>query len=167
MSSTSQAVTDEAAWLATAIPDGLPLLLSSVGGPWDVIQAYMPRTPIAQQTQIYVLRRRLVTARFAQQRRMATHHFHLSCVWPIGSSTTASGIAEAEQLALDQALELLVTRIEGTVSDKSHGRRFLSVAEAPNDTQIDVDVADPAQGIANGYLTATVTYTADSADYTA
>jgi hypothetical protein len=165
--STADAVSREAAWLNTALPDGLPLLPTAAGGPWDVIQAYMPRTPIAQKTQIYVLRRKLVTVRFAQQRRMATHHMHLSCVWPIGASSTASGIAESEQQALDAALALLVQRIEGPVGDKTHGGRFMSVAEAPNGTGIDVDVADPAQAIPSGYLTASVTYLADDPDYTA
>jgi hypothetical protein len=164
--STADAVAREAAWLSTSIPDGLPLLLSAVGGPWDVIQAYMPRTPIAQQTQIYVLRRKLITSRFAQQRRMATYHFHLSCVWPIGATASGPQIAELEQQAFDAAISLLVTRLEGFVNDKSHGGRFLSVAEAPNGSQIDVDYDDPGADIANGKLTASVTYTADDADYT-
>jgi len=162
--STADAVAREAAWLATPIDDGLPILLAAAGGPWNIVQAYLPRTPAQQQTQIYVLRRRLVTARFSQQRRMATHHLHLSCIWPIGA--TSVGVAENEQQALDAALSLLVTRIEGFVNDKSHGNRFLSVAEAPNGSTIDVEYGDPGQGIADGRLTATVTYTADDADYT-
>lgn len=164
--STADAVAREAAWLNTSTADGLPLLPTSAGGPWDVIQAYMPRTPIAQKTQIYVLRRKLITTRFAQQRRLATHHLHLTCMWPIGATSTASGIAETEQQNFDTALALLVQRIEDAVSDKTHGGRFMSVAEAPNGTAIDVDITDPAQAIPTGYLTASVTYSADDPDYT-
>ncbi|WP_327066900.1 hypothetical protein [Kitasatospora sp. NBC_01302] len=162
---TADACAREAAWLSTT-GDTLPSLLSATGGPWDVIQAYLPRTPTQQRTQIYVLRRRLVTARFAQQRRMATHHFQLSLVWPVGATASGPQIAELEQTALDSAVALLVTRIEGLVNDKSHGNRFLSVAEAPNGSTIDVEYDDPAQGVANGFFAATVTYTADDADYT-
>ena len=164
--STADAVARETAWLAT-FGDGLPALLSGQGGPWDVIQAYMPRTPIAQQTQIYVLRRKLSTGRFAQQRRMASYSFHLSCVWPIGATTTGPGLAEAEQQAFDVAIGLLVQRIEDTVTDHTHGGRFLSVAETPEGTTVDVEYADPATAIPTGYLTAAVTYTADDQDYTA
>lgn len=166
MTTTADACAREAAWLATATSDGLPVLLAAAGGPWDVIQAYLPRTPAGQQTQLYVLRRRLVTARFSQQRRMATHHFHLALVWPIGATAAGQQIAELEQAALDSAVALLVERIEGLVNDKSHGGRFLSVAEAPNGSTIDVEYGDPAQAAADGRLTATVTYTADDADYT-
>lgn len=163
--STNDAVSRETAWLTT-INDGLPALLSSAGGPWDVIQAYMPRTPQKQKTQLYVLRQQLVTRRFSQQRRLATHHFHLSLVWPLGATTTGVPLLEAEQQALDNAISLLVQRIEGTVSDKTHGGRFLSVAEAPNGTSIDVTFEDPARTLADGRLLASVTYVADDPDYT-
>lgn len=175
MSSLATAVDDEAAWLVS-FNDGLPALLSSVGGPWDVIQAYAPRTPYQQQTQIYVLRRRAATERFSQQRRMATHRFVLALVWPVGSSTIGEGIAEQEQRAFDAAIDLLVTRIEGTLTDKTHGGRFLSVAESTGGSsqtgagggpQIDVEYADPLQAAAAGFLTANVSYPADGRDYTA
>lgn len=164
--SLADAVQREADWLNTTT-DGLPVLPSSAGGPWNVIQAYLPRSPNAQQTQIYVLRRHARTARFAQQRRMATHSFHLSLVWPIGATTTGPGIAEAEQRAFDNAIGLLITRLEGTVSDKTHGGRFLSVAEAPHGTEIDVEYSDPAQTLPDGRLLASITYLADDPDYTA
>lgn len=166
MVSTGTAVQREADWLATGIPDGLPLLLSSVGGPWDVIQAYMPRTPATAQTQIYVMRRRLSTTRFAQQRRMATYGFHLALVWPLGASTTGTPFLEGEQAALDAAVALLVSRIEGTVTDKTHGGRFLEVAETPHGASIDVEFSDPAQTLADGRLLASVSYVADDPDYT-
>lgn len=173
MSSIATAVDLETAWLSS-FNDGLPALLSPMGGPWDIIQAYAPRTPAQQQTQIYVLRRRASTQRFAQQRRMATHHLVLALVWPVGSSTIAEGLAEQEQRAFDAAIDLLVTRIEGTVGDHTHGGRFLSVAESTGgrgspggSTQIDIEYADPLQAAATGFFTANVSYLADSADYTA
>lgn len=164
--STADAVTREAAWLTTS-GDGLPSLTTAAGGPWDVIQAYMPRTPAQQQTQIYVMRRKVNTVRFTQQRRIATHAFHLACIWPLGASTTGVPLLEAEQSALDAAIDLLIQRIEGTVGDKSHGGRFLSVAEAPDHVPIDVEFTDPAQALQEGRLLAAVTYMADDRDYTA
>lgn len=163
--STSDAVAREAAWLTTS-GDGLPALLTSAGGPWDVVQAYLPRTPAQRQSQIYVLRRSFNTHRWSQQRRMASHGFHLSCLWPIGGTTIGTGIAEDEQRAFDDALALLLERIEGFVSDKSHGGRFLSIGESPDGTTIDVQYTDPGQTInAGGFLGAQVTYTGDDTDY--
>lgn len=163
--SAADAVAREAAWLTTS-GDGLPALLTAAGGPWDVIQAYMPRTPAARQSQIYVLRRGFDTHRWSQQRRMATHRLHLTCSWPIGGTTTGTGIAEAEQAAFDAALDLLVQRIEGFVGDKTHGGRFLSVGESPDGTRIDVEFTDPGQTVnAGAFLQAVVTYQADDTDY--
>lgn len=158
------AVQREADWL-NRYGDGLPALQSGNGGPFDVIQAYAPRTPATRQTQLYVLRRRFPTTRFSQQRRLATHHFQLTVTWPIGQGTTAVGIAEAEQQNLDNALALVIERLEGFVGDKSHGGRFMSVGEAPNGSQFMVELGDPLVGMANGFLTATVTYTADDSEY--
>ena len=165
--STADAVQREAAWLATS-GDGLPSLLVADGGPWDVVQAYLPRTPVQRQSQIYVLRRGFNTHRFAQQRRMPTYQFHLTCLWPVGGTSIGTGIAEDEQAAFDNALGLLVQRIEGFVSDKSHGGRFLSIAEgdASNSTRIDVQYTDPGKTVGSGaYLEAQVTYTGDDTDY--
>jgi hypothetical protein len=160
------AVAREAAWL-TQHGDGLPALLTANGGPWDVIQAYMPRSPHQRQSQIYVLRRRFETERMTQQRRMPTHSFHLVCRWPIGGTTTGTGIAEAEQQAFDNALGLLVQRIEAFVGDKSHGAAgFLSVGESPNNTKIGVEYTDPGQTVGAGaFLEAAVTYVADDPEY--
>ena len=156
----------EAAWLTTT-GDGLPSLLTSAGGPWDVVQAYAPRTPNMRQTTLYVLRRRFPTVRFAQQQRMATHYLQLTATWPVGQGATGPGIAEAEQRALDVALAAVIGRLEGFVTDKTHGGRFLAVGETPNGTQFDTNLGDPLAGVANGLLTATITYTADDSEYIA
>ncbi|MDH6141157.1 hypothetical protein P3T35_003170 [Kitasatospora sp. GP30] len=166
MTSTADAVDREAAWL-NASGDGLPALLASAGGPWDIIQPYMARTPATAKKQIFVMRRRIAESRFAAPRKIDTYPFHLNLWWPIGATTTGVGIAEAEQRALDAAIELLLERIRGYPTDHSHGGRFLSVAEAPVGAEIAVDFGDPVQGIANGVLTATATYSADDQDYTA
>jgi hypothetical protein len=171
----ANAVDLETAWLR-ASGDGLPALLAAAGGPWDTIQAYAPRTPHQQQRQIYVLRRRADSARFAQQRRMASHRFVLALVWPIGATTTGEQIAEDEQRAFDAAIDLLVTRVEGFVGDHTHGGRFLSVAESTGgagqlgggaNPAIEIEYADPLAGAAAGFFTANVSYLADSQDYTA
>lgn len=163
------AVARETAWLQTS-GDGLPPLLKTAGGPFDVVQGYMPRTPQQRATQLYVLKRGTVTRRFSNQRRLATHTFVLSVWWPIGSTTTSgtTSLAEDEQTALDAAIAAVVARVEDLVGDKTHGGRFLSVGEAPDESAgIRVDLGDPAQGIQAGALTAQITYLADDADYTA
>jgi hypothetical protein len=164
--STADAVAREAAWLATS-GDGLPALLASAGGPWDIVQAYMPRTPATAKRQIFVLRRRITENRFGAPRKIDTYQLHLTLWWPLGSTTTGAPLAETEQANLDAAIDLLLQRIRGYPTDHSHGGRFLSVAEAPAGAEIAVDFADPVQGIGQGVLTATVTYSADDADFTA
>jgi hypothetical protein len=95
------------------------------------------------------------------QRTMMTHHLLLRLYWPL---TSGQGAAEADQLAFEQAIDQVLTRIEGPFGDKTHGGRFLSVAENPD--YIDVDYTDPGQGIAGaGIFTAHLTYAADDADF--
>lgn len=159
--SSADAVTREAAWLAAFDPaDGLPALHASQGGPFDVIQGYMPRTPQQRRTQLYVLRRRLHEVRTAHVRRMARHHFELRIIWPASSP---SGSAEGPQQALDDAIELVLQRVGGLMLDKTHGGRFLSVAEDP--AEVIVDYADPADSIGGrADLLCTVSYAADDAE---
>lgn len=159
--SSADAVTREAAWLAAFDPaDGLPALSTSLGGPFDVIQGYMPRTPQQRRTQLYVLRRRLHEVRTAHVRRMARHHFELRIIWPASSP---SGSAEGPQQALDEAIELVLLRVGGLMLDKTHGGRFLSVAEDP--AEVVVDYADPADSVAGrADLLCTVSYAADDTE---
>lgn len=153
---TADAVDREVAWLTTS-GDGLPDLLASVGGPFDAIQAYWPRTPAARQKSVYVLRRSFRDQRTANVRRMPTYDFLLRIVWPL---STASGSAEKEQRALDAAVDLLLQRIDGPQFDKTHGQRFLSVAENPR--YVDVTFIDPEQTIGQiAALRAEVAYSAD------
>jgi hypothetical protein len=164
MVTTADAVAREAAWLRST-GDQLPSLLAVDGGPWDVVQAYLPRTPADYQSQLYVLRRGWNSHRFAEQRRMPSYQFHLVALCPIGRTTTGEDIAEDEQQAFDNALDLVRLRIEGYVGDKSHGGRFLSVGETPDNGLLDVQYQDPAQGLADGFLSATIAYGADDSDY--
>ncbi len=151
----ADAVDRETAWLTTS-GDGLPGLLASVGGPWDLIQAYQPRTPNRNHRSIHVLRHELVDDRFADIQRMATHQFLLRINWPI---LAGSGSAEEEQRALDAAIALVVQRIVGPQLDKTHGNRFQSVAENP--AAIRVSFTDPEQTIPHKHLAAQITYAAD------
>lgn len=155
VNTTADAVDREAAWLATS-GDGLPGLLKGAGGPFDVVQAYWPRTQRSQQRGVYVLRRDILDDRFAAIQRLPQHQFVVRVVWPILAST---GAAEEEQRALDAAVELLLKRIRGPMLDKSHGGRFLSVAENP--AAIRVVFGDPEQTIPLKALDAQVSYTAD------
>lgn len=154
----STAVTREAEWLAAYNPaDGLPALLVSQGGPFDVVQAYWPRTPAARRNSLYVLRRHIESGRTANVRTMNRYQFLLRIVWPMSSQ---SGSAEVAQQSLDSAVQLVLTRVGGLFMDKTHGGRFLSVAENP--PQSTVDFADPESTIAaKADLRVDITYWAD------
>jgi uncharacterized RDD family membrane protein YckC len=158
--STADAVDREVAWL-TSSGDGLPALLTASGGPWDNLQAYQPRTPGKRAANIYVLRRGIHEKRFANVRRMATYEFALKMIWPLSSG---QGIAEADQRAFDAAVDLVLTRIGGLVGDKSHGGRFLSVAENPE--YVNVRFTDPEQTLGMGEFHAEITYHADDTEIT-
>jgi hypothetical protein len=127
----------EAAWLQTA-NDSLPSLLADDGGPWDVIQAYWPGAHFAKDKHgIYVDARPVADPRVSNQRIRPQYTFVLSLTWPVKAQGAAAGtsgkalIAETEQQNLDNAAALLIERIRGPLGDKSHGGRFLSVAENP------------------------------------
>lgn len=158
--STADAVDREVAWL-TSSGDGLPALLASLGGLWDNVQAYQPRTPLKRAANIYVLRRQIHEKRFANVRRMATYEFVLKLIWPLSSG---QGIAEADQRAFDAAVDLVLTRIGGLVGDKSHGGRFLSVAENPE--WVTVRFTDPEQTLGAAEFHAEITYFADDTEIT-
>lgn len=164
--SSADAVVREAAWLSAYSPsDGLPGLLSQWGGPFDTLQAYWPRTPAARQIQLYVTRRAVQVERFGFNRKINHYPFVLKILWPLSSGT---GAAEPVQQALDDAIELVIQRINGPVVafplDKTHGARFMAVAEDP--CLINVDITDPESAITQGQFRATVTYSADDRDYT-
>ncbi|MFK0222234.1 hypothetical protein ACIQWN_29090 [Streptomyces vinaceus] len=159
--SSADAVIREAAWLSSFSPtDGLPALLAAQDGPFDVVQPYHPRTPASRQRQLYVLRRRIQEVRTANVRRMARHLFELRIVWPASSPT---GSAEVVQQSLDEAVELVLQRIGGLMLDKTHGGRFLSVAEDP--AEVAVDFADPAPSLRDrADLTCIISYSADDVE---
>ena len=160
--SSADAVAREIVFL-TASGDGLPALLTAAGGPFDVIQAYWPRTPATRQTGLYLMRTTLVGVRWANQRRIETHNFVGKLRWPIGATTTTVGIWEAEQAAFDAAVALLVQRIYAYLGDHTHGGAFLSVAEAPEPGRVSVHFDDPEHTTTQtpALLSATITYSAD------
>lgn len=155
---TADAVDRETAWLQTS-GDGLPSLLTTAGGPFDLIQAYQPRTQRTKQRSIYVLRRGLLDDRFSVARRHEAHELILRIRWPL---LTGTGAAEVEQRNLDKAIELVLQRVRGPLQDKTHGGQFLSAAENPS--QIQVVWADPAKTIDLGYLEVEVMYRADDSE---
>jgi hypothetical protein len=161
--STADAVAREAEWLAGFdATDGLPGLLAAYGGPFDVVHAYLPRTPAQRKRALYVLRSNLRVERFGFNRKINHHTFMLRLSWP---QTSQTGDAESVQAAFDTAVDLVVQRVAGLFLDKTHGARFMSVAENPAD--IAVDFADPEQSTKDrADLTAVITYVADDQDYT-
>lgn len=139
--STADVVTRETAWLAT-FGDSLPALLVAHGGPWGVVQAYWPGNRLAtQKPAIYVTRGNFTYDHVAAQRYRPQHVIHLKLIWPVRQAVTP--IAEGEQQAFDNAIELLVERIAGPVGDKTHAGRFLSVGEVPGQVSVQVDFDDP------------------------
>jgi hypothetical protein len=166
------AVLKEADWLATTAADSLPVLLgdgAGGGGPFDVVQGYWPRTAEYRKAGLYLTRPAFQNLRFGAHRKIRRHQFLLRVLWPIGSTSVGSGLWEAEQTALDVAVDAVVDRIVAYDGDKTHGGRFLSVAEAPEAQPISVRYADPARATGGGRveLTVEITYQADDNDYTA
>ncbi len=162
---TADAVAREAAWLTTS-GDGLPALLEASGGPWENVQAYIPRVVESQQRAIYVLRGRARQRRFGGRRTLYSYAFRLVLRWPLQDQ---QGSAEADQQAFDDAIDLLLQRIlgfGGQVFDKTHGGRFLQVGEDPAG-QPEVTWEDPERTTASGYLQAEVTYSADDPEINA
>lgn len=157
---TANAVDREAAWLATS-GDGLPALLRSAGGPFDVVQGYLPRTPAQSQASLFLRRTRISDDRWSNQLKRARYSFSVRAEWRIGTTTAGLGIGEAEQRAFDAAIELVIQRIRGTLADHSHGGAFLSVAEAPSPASIDVSFVDPDTTMSTRALRADITYFAD------
>lgn len=159
--STADAVSRETDWLKSFSPtDGLPNLLAPAG-PWQNIQAYVPRVTASRQPAIFVLRKEYRVARFANVRSMTTHHFLLKAVWPLSSGT---GSAENDMQQFDNALDLLLLRIFGTLLDKTHGGRFLSVAEKPEYVTVAQDDPDVTIPAANSFF-AQITYLADDQEF--
>jgi hypothetical protein len=154
----SDAPDREAAWLNTS-GDGLPSLNATAGGPFQIIQARWPRVPAMSKRGLYVLRAPGTSYRvdrYAAPRSILTTEFMLKLIWPL---TSGLGSAESDELAFEQAIDSLLTRIEGFVGDKTHGARFLSVGEGRSG--ISVHQEDPEQTLKERLFRATVLYSAD------
>jgi len=95
---------------------------------------------------------------------MPGYQLVLKPVWPVRAGS--ADIAEKEQQAFDTAIGYLLQRIRGLFGDKTHGGRFLPVAEVPMEGSVQVDYDDPEQTIqATKSLRATVTYWADDNEF--
>jgi hypothetical protein len=161
--STANAVARETEWLSIT-NDSLPALLTTGGGPFEVLQAYRPRSPRTRASQLYVLRRGLRETRFANVRRMPTYVFELQIIWPLGVSGS-TGSAEVEQQNLDDAVDLVLQRVGGLTFDKTHGGRFRSVAEDPR--WVEVTFTDPKETIAaKADFECSIQYSADDPEFT-
>lgn len=154
---TADAVDRETAWLNTT-GDGLPELVKtdSGGGPFDVVQAYYPRTPNMNQRAVYVLRSRIRQIRYSNGRLHNQYPLRLVLQWPL---LAVNGSAEDEQRAFDAAVDLVLQRVAGPLLDKTHGGRFMQAAEDPR--EVGVEFHDPLETIPRlGALLAEVTYQA-------
>jgi hypothetical protein len=158
----SSAVAREASWLAAA-GDGLPALLETAGGPFELVQPYYGRSPAMRKRSIFVMRTRIADLRIGGLRKLTRHEFRLVVRWPSKSNT---GRAETDEADFDAAVELLLRRIRGAVGDHTHGGRFLSAAEEANGSTISVEFTPAEQTLAGNagnspYLAAGVRYSAD------
>lgn len=161
---TADAVAREAAWLQTS-GDGLPALLASDGGPFEVVQAYWPGSKFrARATGVYVDHGDWSDPKVANVRLRPQYVFTVKVYWPI--KATAAPIAETEQQNLDIALELLRQRIDGPEIDKSHGGRFLSVGQVPRGAALRFRKEDPEVSLQRDpTLRASATYYADDLEF--
>lgn len=168
---TTADVCDREAAFLNLTNDGLPVLLASAGGKWDVVQAYIPRTPARLQKTIWVTRPDFFIARTAEQRSMPTYAIELRLRWPV--TATSSGDMEDEQRAFDAAIHDVVFRVLGTPPsfqngigmDKTHDGQFLSAAENPGHVQVRVTPADDAWKTTPVVYTAFITYAVDDYDF--
>jgi len=163
VTSTADAVARETAWLTTT-SDSLPSLLSSAGGPWDVIAAYTQGAQTrTQATAIYVTRGRVQQFRVANQRLRPRYPMRLELRWPVRQiSPGSSSISAVEQQVFDDAIELLRQRVTGPLGDKTHGGRFLSAAEVKGAPGFDVQYENAAATVkADKEVRATALYFID------
>lgn len=166
---TADACDREAAFL-NLTTDGLPVLPKPTG-PWDVIQAYIPRTPANMQKQIWVTRADWGIDRLGEQRSMATYAIELRLRWPVTSSGT--GAMEVEQRAFDVAINNVVMRVLGTAPgfqggigmDKTHDGAFLAAAEGAARVRVQVTPADEAWKTTPVVYTARILYSVDDYDF--
>lgn len=160
MPSTATVASRESDWL-NSFGDGLPALTVANGGPFDVIQAYNPRTPGKRKNTIYVTRPEFTVIRFANIRQMPHYQIKLEVTWALSN---VGGSEEVDQQNFDNACDLILQRILGLPQDKSHGGRFLSVAEKPE--FVNFMQEDPRQTISSqiSYI-GTFTYHADDFEY--
>lgn len=157
--SLSDAVPREVAWLNSS-GDGLPTLVAP-DGPWDLIQVWRPRTAQMRKSAVYVLRNIYTVKRFANIRSMTTHDFKLKLFWPLSSGT---GEAESDFAEFEYAVQQLVLRILGQLGDKTHGGRFLSIAEDPNFLIVELQDPDTTIGSQAGFL-GEITYSGDDPEF--
>lgn len=157
--STADAVARETAWLQS-FGDGLPAL-GTPEGPWANIQGYVPRVAPKKKSGIYVTRGNFKVVRFSNVRSMPSYTFVLKLIWPLSSGV---GSAENDAQQFDAAIDLLLQRIYGPIGDKTHGGRFLAVAESPK--WVDVTYSDQLTTVsANADFQAEITYGADDNEF--
>lgn len=163
---TSDAVAREAEWLAQS-NDGMPALLKSAGGQWDVVQAYWPGEGLTpEKSGIYITRCQLDEDHPSTWRYKPRYIFRLKLMWPVKSASSPS--AETEQREFDNAIGDLLKRIRGPQGDRTHGGRFLSVAAVPMEGAVSVAFDDPEITIpATKELRAIVTYHVDDSEFSA
>jgi hypothetical protein len=148
----------EAAWLSQS-GDSLPSLLTANGGPFELVEAFDPvaARPKMKNT-LYVMALHVADQRVSNMRIRPQYEITLDISWPARKPGTP--LAETAMQDMKNAVDLVLQRVRGLVGDKTHGGRFLSVAEVP--AMASVAYSDPAATIpGGGYVGATVSYRCD------
>jgi hypothetical protein len=123
------------------------------------------RRSAANTKTAHLRRTRTTDTRVAIQRREQTHEFELAIRWPVTSAAT--GNLETAQGKLDDAIDAVLARIKGPLTDfHTHGGAFLSVGEEDAGGQgLRVTYADPEMTVGpngQGELRAVIQYAATS-----
>jgi hypothetical protein len=156
--STATVESREAAWLSQT-GDSLPSLLAANGGPFELIDAFDPvaARPKMKNT-LYVMALHASDQRVSNQRIRPQYEITLDINWPARKPGTP--LAETAMQDMKNAVDLVLQRVRGPVGDKTHGGRFLSVAEVP--AMASVAYSDPSVTISAGsYVGCVVSYRAD------
>jgi hypothetical protein len=153
MAGYSTAVTREAAWFTADPPASFPsapLLRKKTDptAPFDVVQGHRPRDePRPGRNSLYVYldprksQRQPIVA--SGEMREPRYFFIAHIVW---SFQAASRLAEEAEQELENAIERVLTRIDGPYGDKTHGGAFAN-AGALGDEAVVEYAADPLDAI--------------------
>lgn len=131
MSGFGDVVTREAAWFSVDPPAGWsgttpPALSKANGGPFDTVQGYWTKVP-SRQRWLFVTCEGIKNDELDefQAHREVLYNMLLTIYW---SFEVGTGKLEDEQQNLHDAIDKVLIRLRGGITDHSHGGQFTAVA---------------------------------------